>query len=57
MSATRGRAAKLRKREENVILLKVLAMMGRTPNWDAAERAKISLILNGHFGRYLMNFG
>jgi hypothetical protein len=32
-------------------------MMGRTPNWDAVERAKISLIRNGNFGRYLINIG
>jgi hypothetical protein len=57
IKATRGRAMKLRMRAENVILLKELATKGNTPSWAVRDRTRISLILKGSRGRYLMILG
>lgn len=57
INATRGSAAKLRMSAENVILLKEPATKGKTPSWAVRDRARISLILSGSLGRYLMILG
>jgi len=47
----------LRIREEKVTLLKELAIKGKTANCAVRERTKISLILKGSLGKYLMILG
>jgi hypothetical protein len=37
--------------------LKELAIKGRTPSWAVRERTRISLILKGRRGKYLMILG
>jgi hypothetical protein len=54
IKATRGRAAKFRRRAEKVTLLNELDTKGRTPSWAVRERSNMSLILRGRRGKYFM---